>query len=152
MNNLHISKVHVADSMIMSCSCPMFSHSKQACKHMFLVRRWHGSLLIHGDYAAQTIQFNNASLFPSCTLSSDTTNDQSRTPPERAEVDVSSSPSPLSDFQAAKRQFNRAINQANIPEDQMHVWAELAEQMRQMTIRIQQSSVVPSNSHFTRQQ
>ena len=90
----------------------MFSQSRQACKHMFLVYRWHGDVGLRGHYAAQTIPFNNASLLSLPTPPSDPATTEPTIQPTTTDVT-----SPMNDLNMAKRQLSRAISQAHIRDE-----------------------------------
>ncbi|CDH61222.1 hypothetical protein RO3G_15174 [Lichtheimia corymbifera JMRC:FSU:9682] len=81
-------KLHVEGEKIMSCTCKEAQyHRQRACKHMYLLKRWHGNLTLRYERQPTAIQFSAPSNPP-------TQQPQSSTPPSNPPTQIPSSPTP----------------------------------------------------------
>lgn len=163
---------------VISCTCPHYQYQKRACKHMFLLARWHGQLNVQGNLGPQAISFtplpipdirppvdDSPNTATPATQSVDTSDPSSPTTSSPAlpssssrssqsqirGVNASLEENPRDKIKAQLRKLMRTMEQSHIPPNQDSFLSDIAIQLEEWDRRLQQATVLSPNRNFTRQ-
>lgn len=148
----------------MSCTCKEAQyHRQRACKHMYLLKRWHGNLTLRYERQPTAIQFSAPSNPP-------TQQPQSSTPPSNPPTQLPPSPTPApidddhpthdddeemvdaDDLNKVWRKIYNAIRQETIPRDvQSSLFPRIMQQLQSIHDEVMDNTYVAPNARFQRQ-